>query len=103
MLFNWKGIGIVLATLAAVIVLCAIDLSCGAKPAENSTIARVKGELDAGRKEARQLQAEDLARLARDMRTLADHYGKTGEKKKALQAVNAARELERKIRKLRGE
>ena len=102
MFFNWRGVAIVFGAIAIVIGLCAIDLSCGAKPTEDSTIARVKGELAVGKKEMRNLQADDLARLARDMRVLAKRYVEQGEKKKAQRAIGAAQELDRKIQELRG-
>lgn len=103
MFFNWKGIALVLTVIAAVIGLCALDLSCGGGPTADSTLAKVQGELKAGRQELRTLKAEELAGLARDMHALAKMYRDQGEKKKAYHALAAAQELERKIRQLRGE
>ena len=64
---------------------------------------RVKGEIEAGRREQRVRQAEELAKLARDMRALAKRYVEQGETRKAHRAIGAAQELDRKIRELRGE
>lgn len=102
MLFNWKGIVIVITVLAVVVGLCALDLSCSGEPEQHSTIARVKNEIAAGKQEFRNLEADDLAKLARDLRILARRYAEKGEKKKAQRAIGAAQELDRKIRQLRG-
>ena len=103
MFFNWRGVTIVLGVIAAVIALCALDLRCSGSASDIPTVARVKGELAAGKREMRILQAEELANLARDMRVLAKRYIAKGDKKKAQRAIGAAQELDRKIRELRGE
>ena len=103
MFFNWRGVAIVLGVIAVVIALCALDLKCSGNPSEESTISMVKREMAAGIKEKRYLEAEDLARLARDMRILAKRYVQQGENKKAQHAIGAAQELDKRIRKLRGE
>ena len=100
MLFNWRGAALVIAAIGVVLGLCALDLRCSGKPSEQSTIAHVKGELAAGRKEQRHLEAENLARLARDMRVLAQRYLEKGDKRKAQRAIGAAQELDRKIHAL---
>ena len=102
MFFNWKGIAIVLAAIVVVIGLCALDLRCSGGSGEIPAIARVKGEIEAGRKEQRSLQADELAKLARDMRVLAKRYLEQGEKRKAQHAIGAAQELDKKIEELRG-
>jgi len=101
--FNWRGIVIVLAVLAAVIVVCAVDLRCSGEPEQRSDLARVKSELVAGKKEFRYQEAEKLAALARDFRALADKYKANGEMRKAHRAIGTAQELDRKIKKLREE
>lgn len=103
MFFNWKGIAIVLAAIAVVVGLCALDLRCSGGGEEIPVIARARGEIEAGVKEQRILQADELARLARDMRALAKRYVERGENRKAQRAIGAAQELDRKIRELRGE
>lgn len=103
MFFNVKGTLIVLAVIVVVMCVCALDLHCSRRPTAESTISRVKGELAAGQREVRYQQAEDLARLARDLRVLARHHVAKGEKRKAQRALAAAQELDGKIRKLRGE
>lgn len=103
MFFDWKGITIVIAVIAAVMGLCAVDLSCSAKPAKGSTISRVKGELAAGKAEIRTRQADELARTLRDMRIMAKGYVKKGDLENARRTMAAAQELDRKIRELRGE
>ena len=100
MFFNWRGIAIVLVVLLAVIALMALDLKCSGSPEPSSDLVRIKGEMAAGRKEARYQQAEQLAALARDFRALASHYKAQGETRKAQRAVAAAQELDRKIQKL---
>ena len=100
MFFNWRGAALVLAAIGVAVGLCALDLSCSGKPSGESTIARVKGELAAGRKERRNLEAENLAKLARDMRVLAQRYLEKGDKRKAQRAIGAAQELDRKIQAL---
>jgi len=102
-LFNWKGIAVVLLVLTAVIGVCALDLRCSGAPGQHSDLARVKGELTAGKKEWRYQEAEKLAAWARDLRTLAQEYKAKGEVRKAHRAIGAAQELDRKIKKLREE
>ena len=101
MFFNWRGIRIVLVVIAAVIALCVIDLRCSGGSEDNATLMRVKSELAAGREAAKDLRADELDRLARDMRVLAKRYLEKGENKKAQRAIGAAMELERKSRTLR--
>ena len=103
MFFNWKGIAIVLAAIAVAIGLCALDLRCSGGEDDIPVIARAKGEIEAGVREHRIQQADELARLARDMRVLAKRYVEKGETRKAHRAIGAAQELDRKIKELRGE
>jgi len=98
--FNWKGVAIVLTALAVVIGLCALDLRCSGKLGADSQIVRMKGEWDEGKKAMRQQEAENLARLAHDLRVLAKRYKENGESKKAHRAIGAAQELDRKIARL---
>ena len=100
MLINWRGVGVVLGAIALVIALVVMNLCCGARVEERSTIARVKGEIAAGRSEMRKLQADELARLACDMRVMAKRYLEKGDKVKAQRARGAAQELDRKIKEL---
>lgn len=102
MLFDWKGVAIVLAAIAVVIGLCVLDLRCSGGGGDIPVVARVRGEIEAGRKEQRNLRADELAKLARDMRVLARRYLEQGEKRKAQHAIGAAQELDRKIEELRG-
>ena len=102
MIFNWKGVAIVLAVIAAVIGLCAVDLRCSGGLGPDSQIVRMKGEWDEGKKAMRQQEAENLAQLARDLRVLAKRYKENGENKKAQRAIGAAQELDKKIARLLG-
>jgi len=101
MFFNWRGIAIVLVVLAGVILLCTVDLRCSGGASQDSTLARIKGELTEGKKEMRYQKAEELAALARDFRALAAHYLKQGQKRKAQRAISTAQQLDRRIRELR--
>lgn len=103
MFFNMKGTMIVLAVMAIVMALCALDLCCGGKPSGVSAVSRVKTEMSAGIKEMRNRQADDLAKVASDMRVLARRYAEKGDKKQAQRAINAALELDRNIERLRRE
>lgn len=103
MFFNWRGAAIVLAAIAAIGCLCAVDLRCSGRPGSGSTIAHVKGELAEGKRAMRQQEAENLARLARDLRVLAKRYKENGENKKAQRAIGAAQEMDKKIARLLGE
>ena len=100
MFFNWKGAAIVLAVLAAVVGLCAVDLRCSGGVGPNSSAAHIRNEWAAGKKAMRQQEAENLAQLARDLRTLASRYKEKGENKKAQRAIGAAQELDKKISRL---
>ena len=100
MLCNWRGAMIVFAVLAAVFVLCAVDLRCSGGLGQDSQVERMKGELAEGKKAMRQQEAENLAQLARDLRVLARRYKENGENKKAQRAIGAAQELDKKISRL---
>ena len=100
MFFNWKGVAIVLAVIAAAIVLCAVDLRCGGGLGPDSHVVRMKGEWQEGKKAMRRQEAENLALLARNLRVLARRYKENGENKKAQRAIGAAQELDKKIARL---
>ena len=100
MFFNWKGVAIVLAVIAAVIGLCVVDLRCSGGLGSDSHIVRMRGEWAEGKKAMRQQEAENLAHLARDLRVLAKRYKENGENKKAQRAIGAAQELDKKIMRL---
>lgn len=102
MLNNWKTVWIIVAILAAVAVIGVIDLRCSGVSEKGTPMARVGEEIAAGKKEFRNLQADDLAVLARDLRILARRYVEQGDKKKAQRAIGAAQELDKKIAELRG-
>lgn len=103
MFFSWKGFVIVMAALAAVAVLCVVDLRCSGGLGPGSSVARVKGELAEGKKAMRQLEADNLAQVARDLRMLAMRYKEKGENRKAQRAIGAAQELDKKIAQLLAE
>ena len=100
MLVNWRGVWIVLAVLAAVIGLCALDLRCSGELGPGSSIARVKGEMEEGKKAMRQQEAENLTQVVQSLCALAHRYKANGELKKAQRAIAAAQELEKKIARL---
>jgi len=101
---GWKGIGIVAAVLAAVVLLSVLDLRCKrGDPAPGSAGAYVKNEIAEGKSQYKIMKIEELATLARTMRVLARRYVEQGDKKKAQRAIGAAQELDRKIEKLRSE
>lgn len=93
-----RAIFIIIA-VAVVAGLCVLGLRCGG-PLEAPAVERVRNELDAGRAMQRQLQADELAALARDMRLMAQRYLKQGDKQKAQRAIGAAQELDKKILEL---
>jgi len=76
-----------------------LGLRCGG-PAENPTVVRIRGDIEAGRDERRRQQADELAAVARDLRLMAQRYLKQGEKQKAQRAIGAAQELDKKIQAL---
>ena len=98
-----KWVAIALVVFAVVAGLCVLDVRCSSGKNDIPPVARIRGELEAGRHERRLQQADELAKLARDMRALARRYIERGEKRKARRAAGAAQELDRKIRELRGE
>jgi len=102
MLKSWKTVLAIAAILAAVVVIGAIDLHCSAEPQDGTPLARVHDEIGAGKKEWRNMEADNLAALARDLRILARRYVEQGDKKKAQRAIGAAQELDKKIEELRG-
>lgn len=99
---GWKGVGIVVAVLAAVVAFSIFDLSCNrGSPAPGSAGAYVRNEIAEGKRQYRILEIEKLSTLARDLRVLAKRYVEQGDKKKAQRAVGAAQELDRRIEDLR--
>ena len=100
MFFNWKAVAIVLSVLAAVIVLCAVDLRCSGGLESAPSFARVKSEMAEGKQAMRQQEAENLTQVVRSLCALAHRYKANGETKKAQRAMGAALELEKKIARL---
>jgi len=96
-----KRVLFILIVGAVVVGLGVVGLRCGG-PSESPAVERVKGEIAAGRQEQRNLQADELAALARDMRLMAQRYLQQGDKKKSQRAIGAAQELDKKISELRG-
>jgi len=70
MLFDARGIAITLAVLAAVTVLCAVDLSCSGRADSAGVMSRVKGEVAAGKNEFAILRRDQLAEQLRSLRAL---------------------------------
>ena len=91
---------IVFCILAAIVAICVADLHCSGGLGTDSSVARMKDELGVGKRAMREQEAENLARLARDLRALARRYRENGENKKAQRAIGAAQELDRKIAQL---
>lgn len=101
MFFDWKGTMWVLAAICAVIALCALDLNCSRAPEEEEgAVRRVKGELSAWRQERRNVQADDLARMARDLRVIARRHVERGENKEAQKVMAEVLKLEQRIERL---
>lgn len=100
MSFIWKIPLAVLGLSALVFGVCVANLKCCGKPGPDTTVGRIQGELAAGKREYRSQQANELARMAHELRILAQGYKAKGENKKALRAVSAARELDKKIQQL---
>lgn len=100
MVFGWRHVGYVLAGLAAVLLICAIDLRCSGDPAVGSAAAHVREELQEGRRERSAQDIESLSVLARDLRVMAKRYVEQGETRKAHRAIGAAQELDKRIQAL---
>jgi len=99
--FNVRGIVITLAAIAAVALLCMLDVHCSnvrdrrAKEQPSpGVVSRVKGELAAGAKEFAQLRADQLNAQLRDLRILAKHFVEKGENRRARATIALIQELE---------
>lgn len=92
-----------LGILLLVVTICVCNLRCSGDLEQDLTVRRIKGDIAAGKREAKVIQADNLAEVARDLRVLARRYKEKGESKKAQRAISAAMELDKKIRQLRGD
>lgn len=93
MLVDWRGVGLVLVVLGVVVAFCALDLSCTEKKGP-AVLARVKGELDAGRKEYLTIRRDQLAEQLRDLRVLNRRLVEQGEKDRSRELTRLLVDLE---------
>ncbi len=101
MFVNTRAVKWILLAILAAAGLCALDIHCSnAKDAETGagTFARVKDELDAGRRELGNLRKEQLAEELRRLRVLAKRLVANGETKRARAVLSAIQELEAHMR-----
>lgn len=91
----------VLAAIVVVVWLCLMDVSCSSRKEDNHNYVQVMGELGEMQRVNRELRAEELARTARDLRRLAGKYRKAGQDKEADEAIAAAEEIDRRLKKAR--
>jgi len=99
MIVDWRGVTIVLAVLAAVGVLCAIDLSCTSNRAPG-VIERVQGELKSGRKEMAIKRRDEVAEQLRGLRALNRQLVREGELRRSRELTRLIVELEQQYRRL---
>lgn len=100
MFVDWRGVAIVLAVLAAVCVLCAIDLSCSGSR-DPDVLQRVKSEMKSGRQEMSVLRREQLAEQLRDLRVLNKRLVQLGEKERSREVTLLILDLERQYQRAR--
>ena len=99
MLVDWRGVAIALAVLAAVGVLCAIDISC-TSGREPDVLTRVKGELKSGRREMAAIRRDQLAEQLRDLSMLQYMLTEKGELERAREVARLIAEIEEQCRRL---
>lgn len=98
MFFNVKGFYWTMAAIAAVILLCALDLHCSSGTREGvadvGAIAHVRDEIAAGKQEAAFQRADSRNLQIRDLRVMARRLVKQGKLAEARKMMAAIQELE---------
>lgn len=96
MFFDVNGIRWTLAAIGAVVILCVLDLKCSfaRDRQEAGTVAHVREEMSAGRKERRTQQRDALNDQIRDLRVIVRRLVKEGKSRQARQAMATIQELE---------
>ena len=101
MLVDVKGTIVVLAALAAVVLVCAVDLKCSGDVQEQSVMARVRSELESGRKANAERTKESIAAQLRSLRALNKKLVREGDVKQSRRVTAAIIELENKYRQMK--
>lgn len=99
MLVDWRGVAIVLAVLAAVGVLCAIDLSC-TSGREPGVLTHVKAEARSGKREFASLKRDELAEQLRGLRVLNKRLAEQGELTRVREVTRLIIDLEKQYQRL---
>jgi len=102
MLVDWRGVKIVLTVLAAVAVLCVIDLSCTSSR-DPGVLARVKDELKVGRREMTVLRRDQVAEQLNSLRVLNKELVRKGELRRSRELTRLIVDLERQYQHLQAE
>ncbi len=106
MFFNFRGAGWVLLVILLVAFVCLLDLKCSfmrderdrvdaAQPPPSGALARVKGEMSAGKEAWNQMREEQLNEQLRTFRVMAKRFAETGQHKRAQALVSLIQEIER--------
>ena len=107
MFFNARGIKWTIVVLLGVLALCALDLHCSNKKDEAarspvpSTISRVKGEIDGGKREYASMRADQLEEQLRNLRIMAKKLVREGKDAEARRVIVAIQEIEKDAKRLR--
>ena len=99
MFVNWQGVKIVLAVLAVVLALCALDLCCSSEK-DPAVLAHVKHEVDAGRRESAIMRRDQIGEHLRDLRALNRRLVEQGDLRRSREVTRMIIDLERQYEKL---
>ncbi len=104
MFFNTRGICWTLLAIVCVILLCILDLKCSfarderarnEKVPQSGALARVKGEMAAGKEAWNQMREEQLNEQLRTFRVMARRFAEAGQYAQARAAISMILEIER--------
>ena len=99
MFVNWQGVKVVLAALAVVMALCALDLCCSSEK-DPAVLAHVKHEVDAGRRESAIMRRDQIGEHLRDLRALNRRLVEQGDLKRSREVTRMIIDLERQYEQI---
>ncbi len=107
MFFDVNGIKWTIAAILVVVLLCVLDLRCsgggedGEPSAAPNVISRVKGEVQAGKREYASMRAEQLEEQLRGLRVMAKKLVREGKTTEARSVILTIQDMERDVKRLR--
>ena len=101
MFVDVKGVMITLAAIAAVVLVCALDVKCSGSARDAGVMARISSELKAGRKASAENRRDSIAAQLRVLRALNKKLVREGNVKQSRRVTAAILELEEQYKNIK--